>query len=500
MQRLVPRPAEIVRWGAIGILLGTAAHSFFFDGPAFLGWCAVCVAAAAAFRRTWILAIAVCGFAFGWLRFAGYIVPVQRPALALTQVERVRGYVRTVTKSPHGQTILFDTLTRVSDAGAEAFPGTVVVAVPPYPEFVTGEAQEVLCAFREARPPFVSLMRRVRHRVLGFCETPLAISRIAKAGRTDRFLTLVRQKIASGVGRSLPSPHAELAAGILFGATQITLPTELLDAFRRTGTAHIVAASGYNVSVVSSWFLAFAFLCRCHRRWAFLLSFGLVWLYVCVAGFGASLCRAALMISAVLAARMLGRESRTTHALLLTAAGMVCVTPTLLGFDIGFQLTVAATVGLVLLGPLVAERCAPWCGVSPIAKLFSETLAVFFTTTPMLLWHFGTFSAISLLANLLIVPLVPLVMLLSAVALVGTMLLPAAAAFFGLLSWAPLSYLIGITQALASLPYASVSIGSFSFVGVLGWYGVVLLFFHPSLRTKRTIDVVDTNGWEVIGV
>ncbi|MBP9749049.1 ComEC/Rec2 family competence protein, partial [Patescibacteria group bacterium] len=437
-------------------------------------------------------------FALGWMCFAGYIRPLQQAALSLTQVQRVQGHIRTATKNDYSQMLSLETLHIISSDSRQTLEGTVSLSVPVYPSFEEGEIVEVLCVFREAQPPSVSLLRRIRYRVIGFCDAPLAITRVAPAQARDRFFASLRQRITAAMGRSLPSPHAELASGIVFGSTQTRLPADLLDAFRRTGTTHIVAASGYNVSVVSSWFLALAFLLGFRRRSAFLFAGGFVWFYVCIAGFGASLLRAAVMISGVLSARMLGRESETTHILLLTAAGMVLLTPTLLGFDIGFQLTVAATVGLVVLGPRVARRCSPWLGTSAIAKLFSETMAVLLTTTPIVLWHFGTFSTISLVANVLIVPAVPLVMLLCTAVLCAAFLLPGAASFFGLLAWPPLSYLIAVTHALADIPFASVSTGSFSFFGVLLWYAALMILFHSSIKQESAFERSgETEGWEI---
>ncbi len=501
MPRSFPLPSVLARWGALGILFGVGAHSIFFHAPFFVCWCALLVALVCVFRRTVILVVCLCCFALGWFRFSGYLRPLQQTTLSFARLQRVQGHVGAVTKNDYGQTLSLETLHILSPHSIQTLEGTVGISVPSYPSFAEGETVEVWCVFREAQPPSVSLLRRIRYRIIGFCDAPLAMTRIAPPVQTDRFFSALRQRITATMGRSLPSPHAELASGIVFGSAQMRLPADLLDAFRRTGTTHIVAASGYNVSVVSSWFLALAFLLGFRRRSAFLFAGGLVWFYVCIAGFGASLLRAAVMISAVLFARILGRESETTHILLLTAAGMVLLTPTLLGFDIGFQLTVTATVGLVVLGPRVAAACAPWLGTSAMVKLFAETVAVLLTTTPILLWQFGTFSTIALVANILIVPAVPLVMVLCTIVLGISFFVPSTAPFVGLLAWAPLSYLVAMAHALADIPYASFSLGSFSFFGVVVWYAALIILFHlhPSFKKEDApISLAGTDEWEIV--
>jgi competence protein ComEC len=499
MERSFPPPSACARFASIGILLGVAAHSIFFHAPFLVGWSSLLAALVCCFRRKWLFVICFCCFAVGWLQFAFYIRPLEHTRVRLGVLQRLEGRLASVSKNDYGQTLSLEALRIFSGDFWETVQGMVSVSVPVYPPFGAGETIEVLCSFHTAEPPRVSPLRRIRHRVIGFCDDPLTVNRIAAPSFGDRFFASLRQRIAVAIGRSLPSPHAELASGIVFGSNQTRLPADVLDAFRRTGTTHIVAASGYNVSVVSSWFLAFAFLLGFRRRAAFACAGGLVWFYVCIAGFGASLLRAAVMISAVLCARMLGRETESTHILLLTAAGMVIATPTLLGFDIGFQLTVAATVGLVVLGPRISSRLSPWIGVSTIPNLFSETIAVLLTTTPILLWQFGTFSTISLVANILIVPVVPFIMMLSVAVLGTAILLPATAPFVGLLVLPPLSYLIATAHALADLPFASVAFGNFPFVGVLLWYAVLLLLFHPSPKSAVSrVATEETKGWEIV--
>lgn len=209
----------------------------------------------------------------------------------------------------------------------------------------------------------------------------------------------------------LPEPHASLAIGILLGVKR-GMSREFYDQLVNTGTLHIVAASGYNVAVVAGLVLGLlSFILP--RYIAMVLALIGVLLYVVLAGAGAAIVRAGVMGSLALIGLMLGKIRDAKRLLVVTIWIMLMVKPGLIT-DIGFQLSVSATLGLLYLSPLL-ERMGK-------AKYLSEylypTLAATLATAPVLWWHFGRLSLIGILVNMLILPVVPLIMLLSAIVLI----------------------------------------------------------------------------------
>ncbi len=222
-----------------------------------------------------------------------------------------------------------------------------------------------------------------------------------------------------------PEPHAALLAGILLG-NESAIPADLAAAFQRTGTSHIIAISGFNIAILAG--LVAALTRRlAGQRWSLWLTLGLIALYTLLVGASASVVRAALMGSLALLAQRLGRSAHGLGGLALAAWLMTLWNPLTL-WDVGFQLSAGATLGLVLYAdPLEAafsRLAARWTSPSRAkrsaalaAELLLLTLAAQITTLPLLIYHFRQLSLIALLANLLVLPVQPAVMVSAGLAL-----------------------------------------------------------------------------------
>lgn len=251
----------------------------------------------------------------------------------------------------------------------------------------------------------------------------------AQAGQIDKLLigiSYVRRWAVSRLQRALPEPMASLASGILLGV-KAQMPYDFYQQLVKTGTLHVIAASGFNVMIVAS--LLMAILGRVlARRWAIIGGIGGIAGYVLLAGASASVVRAGIMGSLTLIATYFGRVAEAKRLLWITAMIMLLEEPTMIG-DIGFQLSMAATLGLLYIGQLVsslksqilkstcAGRFSNW-NLKWMDDLLIPTLVATFATAPVIWWHFGRLSLIGVFANMLILPVVPLIMLLSAINLI----------------------------------------------------------------------------------
>lgn len=202
-------------------------------------------------------------------------------------------------------------------------------------------------------------------------------------------------------GRVLPEPEASLLAGIAWGSRR-GLPEEFWQQLRQTGTLHIVVASGYNVSVViGSAILLFSGLLK--RQTAIVLGIAAVAVYSVIAGLEPAIIRAALMGSLAYFGQILGKQGAGFRLLIIAAAAMLLVNPLYL-FDIGFQLSFMATLGLIIISPRLPRR---------LPKTMAETLSAQIMVTPLILIYFGRLSPFSIVVNSLILWLVPYAMGLS---------------------------------------------------------------------------------------
>ncbi len=306
----------------------------------------------------------------------------------------------------------------------------------------------------------------------------------------------LRERAHETIARLLPSPQAPLLSGILLGL-DTELPAEVREAFNRTGTAHIIAISGANVIIVIRVLLNLLTPALGIRRARLLTMFGVAG-YTLFVGADPTVMRAGIMGCLVMFAAQTGRKAHGLTSLAFAVWAMSVWNPGLL-WDIGFQLSVAATAGLVLFGDVftkgleklltrllsrhTARKVTSWLSEPVAVSLAAQT-----TTTPLAMLYFGQLSLVSLLANALIVPAQPWVMMLGWLALIAGLL---AFPLGWLVSWAvwlPLTYTLEIARWLASFPWAAVEAHLSSSV-VWGFYGLLfglgwLKLQHPEDRTE----------------
>ena len=279
-------------------------------------------------------------------------------------------------------------------------------------------------------------------------------------------------KMEARLNRLFFEPEASFAAGLLLGSRK-GMPTELADAFRRVGLTHIVAISGYNISlVIAAMFLCFSFL---PLKTRVIVSTVAILLFVVLVGGSAAVVRAGIMGSLTLWGLFTGRRSQVFFALLWSALLMVLWNPYILVYDVGFQLSFASTFGLLVFVPLLDERVPKFGGALREGLLL--TVAAQIATFPFMAFHFGRVSLISPVANVLAVPFLPFAMLFSALALV-----------FGktvaLVAWFHLKAVELVALCLAKLPYIDVPVemSQWGFVAVMGLLlGVTFKFYKSTL-------------------
>ncbi len=271
---------------------------------------------------------------------------------------------------------------------------------------------------------------------------------------------------------ALPEPHASLAGGLLLGGKQ-GLGASLLESFIITGLVHIVVLSGYNVMIVAEAvyrsFRLFA------RRFAVPAAVATVGAFVLIAGAGSASVRAGLMAGIALFGRATGKTYDASRALCVALVAMLLWNPLLLTYDPGFQLSFIATLGLIFGAP-IAERFLSFMHSPFLRSIIASTISAQIAVLPLLLYQNGLLSLVSLPANIVVLPLVPLAMALSTIALLGGLVIPAVAPFIALPAYFVLSFITTVTEFLASLPFSAVSVPAFPFVYVLLSYITLVLF------------------------
>ena len=308
----------------------------------------------------------------------------------------------------------------------------------------------------------------------------------------------LKQRAHSTIKQTIAEPQASLLAGILLGNDN-GLPPDLDEAFRVTGMTHIIAISGFNIAIIIMVLMSISrpFL---GDRYATLFAVAGIILYTILVGADASVVRAAIMGSVFLfTSRWLGRPGFSVATLLVAGWVMTGIRPFLL-WDVGFQLSFAATLSLILFADPFAQQMHKW-----LKRLFTPdttewlmglltepiiiTISAQILTLPLMMGHFGQLSIVSLIANALILPAQPGVMLWGGLATIVGMISPALGQLFGWIAWLFLTYTIQLVEILAAVPKAAVSV-NLTWGGVIAIYitiAVLTWFFKQEKRRRRRL-------------
>jgi competence protein ComEC len=291
-----------------------------------------------------------------------------------------------------------------------------------------------------------------------------------------------KEKSFNNIYRLFPDPESSLLAGILLGV-DTGLSRELQQAFKNTGTAHIIAISGFNISIIAGIFVTYFSRFLGERRGAF-LAFIAIALYTILVGGDAAVVRAAVMGTLALLARQFGRRQLGLNTLLAVAL-LMCLWNPLYLWDVGFQLSFFATLGLILYAEPFSQFANkiitgyfPTSAAENFAKLFSEfvllTLAAQLTTIPIMAYHFQRISLISFIANPFILPAQPAVMILGGIAVLLSLVLFPIGQIAAWIAWPFVVYTIRIVEIFDRVPNGTIFLGDFSIWFVILFYAALL--------------------------
>src|SRR5829696_6099364 len=285
-----------------------------------------------------------------------------------------------------------------------------------------------------------------------------------------RLMYAIRDRSLANIYQMFPDPESSLLAGILLGV-DTGLTDRLQQAFKNTGTAHIIAISGFNISIIAGLFVTFFSKFLGPRRGSILAIVGIVF-YTLLVGADAAVVRAAIMGSLALFAKQIGRRQFALNTLLVVALGM-CLWNPLYIWDVGFQLSFFATLGLILYADPFSQfanriitNYFPASTAEKFAKLLSEfvllTFAAQLTTIPIMAYHFQRISLISFLANPFILPAQPAVMILGGLAVLLSLLWFPLGQIAAWVTWPFVVYTIRVVEIFDRIPHGTVFLGDLS--------------------------------------
>lgn len=386
----------------------------------------------------------------------------------------------------------------LSDSGEGKPVGNILLNVGRYPEYQYGDKLKISGKLEE---PFESeefsyknyLSRYDTYAVMRFPQ----IEKLAKnqGNPVKAALLGFKTRIVQAFSAVLPDPHNSLLLGIILGLKR-SLPKDLSEALVVAGISHIVVISGFNISILTKnilelrgWF---------GRRITFVIALGVIFAFVIMTGAEASVIRAAVMGGMLVLALNVGRLYQSANSIIFAAAVMIFLNPKILQFDVGFQLSFLATIGILYLSPIL-ERWLEQIKVPRILNLrlnLAATTSAIVFTLPILAVNFGRLSIVAILANVSILWVVQYIMYVGIpLGLLAAIYAPIVKVFAWLL-WAMLEFVIKVTEFFARLPFAAAAVDFPLWLGVfyylllvtwLAWYRKRKDFHYYLEYVKRKI-------------
>lgn len=318
----------------------------------------------------------------------------------------------------------------------------------------------------------------------------------------QRAVISLRTPLGESLKRSLPEPESALARGILLGQ-RASIPAHVNEQFNDSGLTHFIAISGYNVMLVAT-FVTGALAWMVGKRQATIVAMLVIVCYAAFVGGEASVLRATAMALIMLGATLAGRPKSALPAILMAAAILTLWRPLIIA-DVSFQLSVLATLGIVLR----ATDLTAWIAVRmrglPMSSFIAEQLAVTTVASiavlPVLAWHFERFSLVSLPANLLVGPTFAVTLLTSFAAAVAGALDETSGRIVGEAAYLPLAWMVLVARVTSGLPFAALPIAELTpallllVCLVLALGGAAFLLHRPkNIETPK----VAAPGWNVL--
>ncbi len=317
----------------------------------------------------------------------------------------------------------------------------------------------------------------------------LSFATLTVINRHNSLVAEIRRRFAAGVQTALPEPLGSFAMGLLIGQ-RATLPTEVKQDLLMVGLTHIIAVSGYNLTIMLR--ASRKLFARQSKRLATLFSFVLIALFLLLAGGSASIIRAALVSTLSIITVFYGRTIKPLNLIALAAVVTAYANPFYVWSDISWYLSFLAFFGVMVLAPLVMQRL-PFKRDSVVLGVAVESICAEIMSLPIVLFIFGQMSLIGLPANVLVVIFVPLAMLLCAIAGLAGMFVPLVAGWVAWPAKVLLNYMLDVAHILANLPHIFVEHVGLPMTEMLEWYAGIALFIAGLWYKSKTKGAIITD-------
>jgi len=300
-----------------------------------------------------------------------------------------------------------------------------------------------------------------------------------------KILFSFKDKLKGSLNRVIPRPQGAILEALFFGEEQ-NISKDWKEKLNLTGTRHLTAVSGMNITIIAALLLNFLLMLGFWRRQAFYFSIFLIILYILMIGAPASAIRAGIMASLLLIAQYFGRASAASRAIVFAATLMLFFNPLLLRLDIGFQLSFLATMGLIYLQPIFLDFFKKIPNFFQLRNNLAATLSAQIFTLPILVYNFGRISLMSPIPNILILPLIPLITIFGFIFSFIGIFWQTLAQIFSWPVWLLLTYILKVIDSFSKISWASLTLENIHWIFLMISY-LVLGLITWRLQEKQKL-------------
>ncbi len=323
------------------------------------------------------------------------------------------------------------------------------------------------------------------YKTRGGKQAGISFSDIDVLARSTSTIENLRREFIAGMQNALPEPAASFATGLLIGQRSL-LPDRVSEVLLVAGLTHIVAVSGYNLTIIVR--AVRQVLKRFSRFQILALSSALIYIFLLITGYSPSIVRASLVSMLSLVAWYFGRQFKPLLLILLAAAVTGFLNPYYVWADIGWYLSFLAFFGVLVLAPLLQTRFFGQRKVPLLGAVAIESFAAQLMTLPLIMMIFGRISLVGLIANIIIVPLVPYAMLFGVFSGFGGMFVPTIAGWFALPARLLLNLMLWLAAWFAKWPHAQID-KTISPGSLAALYGIIVVALIGLKKRAQSVKI-----------
>ena len=365
----------------------------------------------------------------------------------------------------------------------------VLITKWPYPEYEYGDKLKITGQLEEPQvfEDFSYKDYLSKEGIFGLLYYPqIELMEKNQGNALKKFLISLKNESQESLNKIMPLPQAAFMEALLFGQ-EGNISEIWKEKLNITGTRHIAAVSGMNITILT--FLLFDFLLSLGfwRQQSLIASIILIFFYILMIGAPSSAVRAGIMACLFIMAQYFGRISTGSRAIVLAATIMLVLNPLLLLSDVGFQLSFLAIMGLIYLQPILSEFFQKIPNTFQLRYNLSGTLSAQIFTLPVLIYNFGQISLISPLTNILILPFLPLATILGFIFSALGIIFATLGQIFSLPAYFLLTYFIKTIDFFSKIPWANLRFQNVSWLFLFNFYlilGIVVWQLNKKQKLK----------------